>query len=253
MMDWVVLRKVLANFVLPPAGPLLCVMLGLLMIQRRRRGGVALAWLGVLALLALSLPIVAGWLAETVGGGHALDLNKPVSAQAIVVLGGGVRVNAADYGGDTLGLLGLERTRYGAFLARRTGLPLLVTGGIVYKGRPEAEVMRDVLEQEFKVPVRWVEARSRDTHQNAQFSAAMLKSAGVSRVLLVTHAFDVRRARQEFEAAGLKVMPAPTGSGEWIPQPLAPADFFPSVRAMQTSYFACYELMALIVKRFGSR
>lgn len=242
--------KIIAGFVLPPTGPLLCVMLGLVLTRRHRRFALALAWLGVGSLLAFSLPVISSWLVETVGGGKPLDLIRPVSAQVIVILGGGVRPNAADYGGDTLGQLTLERTRYGAFLAKCTGLPVLVTGGVVSKGTPEAELMRNALQQEYVTPVRWIEAQSRNTHENARYSATMLKVDGISNVLLVTHAFDVRRARMEFESAGLKVTPAPTGAGQLTAEPVEVGDFLPSARALQGSYYACYELLALVVKRF---
>lgn len=249
MMDWVVLRKILAGLVLPPTGPLLCAMLGLIILRRSRRLGYALAWLGVGSLVAFSLPVVATWLAQSVGGGQPLDPNKPVTAQAIVVLGGGIRPNAAEYGGDTLGLLTLERTRYGAFLAKRTGLPLLVTGGVVYKGTAEAELMRNVLQHEFNTSVRWVENQSRNTRENAHYSAVRLKAEGVSHVLLVTHQFDVRRARLEFESAGLQVTSAPTGSGQHTPQPMQVSDFLPSAGALRISYYASYELVGLIARR----
>lgn len=250
MMDWVVLRKMLAGLVLPPAGPLLLMLLGLALMRGRPRAGKTLAWLGAGSLLALSLPVVSSWLIETAGGAKALDLTQPVTAQAIVILGGGVRQNAADYGGDTLAQLSLERTRYGAFLAKRTKLPVLVTGGVVSKGTPEAEVMRESLHQEFGVTARWVEAQSRNTRENARNSAAMLKADGITHALLVMHAFDVRRARAEFAAAGLQVTPAPTGHGQLIPQPMVPGDFLPSARALQESYYACYELLAWVMRRF---
>lgn len=249
MMDWIVLRKMIGSLVLPPAGPLLCAVLGLIVLRRSRRVGYALAWLGVGSLLAFSLPVVATWLAETVGGGQPLSPNKPVTAQAIVVLGGGVRPNAAEYGGDTPGQLTLERTRYGAFLAKRTGLPLLVTGGVVYKGTAEAELMRNVLQHEFNTAVRWVENQSRNTRENAHYSAARLKADGISHVLLVSHLFDVRRARLEFESAGLQVTSAPTGSGQHTPQPMQVSDFLPSAGALRISYYASYELLGLIARR----
>ena len=46
-----------------------------------------------------------------------------------MILGGGLRRSAPEYGGDTLGRLTLERLRYGAMLAKRTGLPVMVSGG----------------------------------------------------------------------------------------------------------------------------
>jgi uncharacterized SAM-binding protein YcdF (DUF218 family) len=249
MMDWIVLRKILAGFILPPAGPLLCVMFGLALMGRHRRTGKSLAWLGVCSLLALTLPVVSSWLVDVAGGALPLDLTRPSTAQAIIIPGGGVRYHAPEYGGSTLGPLTLERVRYGAYLARKTGLPVLVTGGVVSQSAPEAEMMRDTLQQEFALPVRWVEANSRNTAENARFSAATLKPDGISRIVLVTHAFDVKRARLEFEAAGFTVTTAPTGVGPAAPSPMAPLDFFPSARALQDSYYACYELLALAMKR----
>jgi uncharacterized SAM-binding protein YcdF (DUF218 family) len=108
--------------------------------------------------------------------------------------------------------------------------------------------MRDALQQEYATPARWIEAKSRSTNENARFSAATLQAQGISHIVLVTHAFDVRRARLEFESAGFKVTPAPTGVGPNTPTPMAILDFFPSAKALQGSYYACYELLALLVR-----
>jgi uncharacterized SAM-binding protein YcdF (DUF218 family) len=105
----------------------------------------------------------------------------------------------------------LERVRYGARLARLTGLPVLVTGGSVYGGETEAKLMREVLELELGVPVQWAESRSRTTHENAKYSADILRAAGIDRIVVVAHGVDMARARAEFEDFGLKVTPAPTG------------------------------------------
>jgi uncharacterized SAM-binding protein YcdF (DUF218 family) len=103
------------------------------------------------------------------------------------------------------------------------------------------------LEQEFHVPVRWVEKTSRDTHENAQRSAPILAAANVKRILLVSHAFDALRARREFESAGLEVVAAPTGTSLDSHGRLAVSDFVPSARALLASYHACYEFLGLAV------
>jgi uncharacterized SAM-binding protein YcdF (DUF218 family) len=224
-------------------------MLGLALMRRHQRLGKTLTWIGVCTLAALSLPVVAVWLVDVAGGGEPLDLSRATTAQAIVVTGGGVRIHAPEYGGNTLAELTLERTRYGAFLARKTGLPVLVTGGVLRKATAEGELMRNALQQEFGVPVRWAEVKSRNTRENARFTAAVLLPEGVTRILLVTHAFDVRRARSEFEAAGFQVTPAPTVVRPRTPLPMAVADFLPSAKALQSSYYACYELLALLVRQ----
>ena len=56
------------------------------------------------------------------------------SAQAIVVLGGGLYFDTPEYGGDTVGGSTLERLRYAATIARKTNLPVLVTGGAGWAG-----------------------------------------------------------------------------------------------------------------------
>jgi uncharacterized SAM-binding protein YcdF (DUF218 family) len=236
--------RTLAKLVLlPPAGLLFAVALGLLLLRRSPRLGRFLAWSGCVLLLLLSLPVVSTALHRALWDGRGFDESRPPQAGAIVILGGGVRVDAREYGGDTVGRLTLERVRYGARIARLTRLPVLVTGGTSTPGAmPEAIVMRQVLEQEFAVPVRWVEAQSRNTRENAQLSARMLAAAGVQQVILVAHAFDMRRARAEFAAAGMAATPAPT----MIPVPVydEPAVWWPSAGALQLSYYVLYELFA---------
>jgi uncharacterized SAM-binding protein YcdF (DUF218 family) len=176
-------------------------------------------------------------------------LRRAQDAQAVVILGGGLRHETLEYGGDTLGSLTLDRVRYGARVARQTGLPVLVTGGSIAGSAAEADVMASALEREFGVAVRWRETDSVNTHENAQRSAAILKPAGVSRVLLVSHGFDVPRARAEFEAAGIQVIPAPTHVPVFAIESLR--DFLPSAAALYGSYYACYELLANAARALG--
>jgi uncharacterized SAM-binding protein YcdF (DUF218 family) len=219
--------------------------LGLGAALRWPRLGRALAIAGVSALLLLSVPAVAVLLQRSVDTSPPLDFRRAASAQAIVILGGGIRRNAAEYGGDTLGRLTLERVRYGALVARRTGLPVLVSGGSVLGGTLEATLMRDSLEHEFGVPVRWSEDRSRDTHENAVQSAEILHAAHINRVVLVAHAFDMPRATAEFAAQGIETIRAPTG--------IPPRDFnepfmfVPSISGLTGSYYALYEMLGNLV------
>lgn len=243
-------KKLIGVLLVPPASALLLAVAGLLLLRHRPRAGRALAWAGVLSLLALSLPPVSTGLQVLLCDSAPLDLNQARTAQALVVLGGGVRRNAPEYGGDTASWFTLERVRYAAKLARETGLPVLVTGGTVYgKGRPEALVMRDVLEKEYAVPVRWVEAESRNTHENAVMSAALLKRDKITRIVLVTHGVDTRRARREFSAAGIDVIPAPTD----IPA-LSVSNLLlllPSAGALLDSALAIHEILGNVATTLG--
>ena len=249
MLDPIWLKALLRALVLPPTGPLLLAVVGLVLYARTPRIARVLVALGVIALWLLSTPAIAVALLRWLDQTPPLDLRQAQAAQAIVVLGGGIRQNAAEYDGDTLGRLTLERVRYGARVARLMGLPVLVTGGSVHGGEPEGLLMQRSLEDEFGVPVKWIEDQSRTTHQNAVFSARLLRANGIERVVLVAHGFDIPRASAEFEAQGIRVFPAPTGiASQGIYGPL---DFVPSLAGLTGSYYALYEILAIGVFKAG--
>jgi uncharacterized SAM-binding protein YcdF (DUF218 family) len=249
-MDWLFLARAMAKaLVLPPGGPLLLAVAGLVLARRAPRAGRTLAWIGVVTLLLLSLPIIATWLARPFDRAPFAPAEAQ-GAQAIVILGGGTRRSAPEYGGDTLGRLTLERVRYGAQVAKATGLPVLVSGGSTFGAvSSEAALMRSTLHQEYGVAVRWAEDASRNTDENARLSAAMLKRDGVDRVVLVAHAIDMPRAAAEFAEAGMATIPAPTGLLSRI-EP-APMDFVPSASALLLSHDALYEILAIAAQRLG--
>jgi uncharacterized SAM-binding protein YcdF (DUF218 family) len=248
---WFSLRALVSSLILPPTASLALAILGLLLLRRRPMLGSALAWTGVLSLLVLSLPVGSWALTRVIQDSEPVSAAEIGRAQAIVILGGTVRPYAPEYGGETLGAISLERVRYGAKLAIESGLPILVTGGPIGGGPPLASMMKNVLEKEFHVPVRWVDSAARNTHENAVNSAVLLKQAGLQRVLLVTHELHIRRARAEMEAAGLEVIPAPTG----LPAPRVGAnrlhDWLPSANALQTSYYALHEWVGNLARAIG--
>jgi uncharacterized SAM-binding protein YcdF (DUF218 family) len=225
------LKPVLAALVLPPAGPLLLALAGVLLARRQRRAGLVLSLAGIVIAWALSTNAVALVLARLllppVAPAVLQDVQK---TQAIVVLGGGVLPRAPEYGEVQPSANTLARLRYGARLARQSTLPLGFAGGIGWASgamRTESEgaVARRVLEQEYGVKPQWVEDQSRDTEENARNMGALLLSQGVRRVALVTDAWHMPRAVAEFRRAGFDVLPAPTGFPgpharpllEWLP------------------------------------
>ena len=229
------------ELLLPPTCLLLLALAGMLLAFRKPRAGRALAAVALLALLALTLPIVGGNLLRTLQPYPALPPDTDArGAQAIVILSADARPEAHEYGDAALGRLSLERARYGAHLARTTGLPVLTSGGVSYRHQPPmGRMLARLLKEELDVPVRWVEDTSADTHENAVKSAGILQPAGVRKVLLVTHAWHMPRAVAAFETAGLEVVAAPTGSRER--QPVEPGAFVPSARALQESAWAVHE------------
>jgi len=234
------LTNFLAAFLLPPLNGLLVVGLGWAMLRRRPHLGKNLVGGGLLLLLVLALPAVGKAMIRTLEAGPVRP-EQLKQAQAIVLLGGGRYRNAPEYGEDTVGDYTLVRLRYAARLQRETGLPILVTGGNPDgPGLSEGETMRRVLTAEMGVPVRWVEGASNNTRENAQYSAAMLKRDGVTRVLLVTHAWHMPRALPAFAAAGITAIPAPT---KFQNKQLGVLDFVP--HGYSLSNFAMHEWIGI--------
>lgn len=243
-MDYGEISTLFQVLVLPPAGPLLVGGLGCLLAftRRFRRAGLLLCAVGIGSLWLLSTPVVANQLTKLVSRFPALDLTRPVAADAIVVLAGGVRRYAPEYNDDAPNEITIQRIVYGARVARTTGLPVLVSGG-----RGEARTMATFLERDLGTTPRWVEGESRNTHENARFSVPMLKSAGVARIVLVTSATHMPRAVAEFRAQDMDVIPAPISL--YSPRQGLLARWVPGIGGMRDSYYALRELAGDIVRR----
>lgn len=252
------LKNILSALVLPPLGPLVLVALGLLLLGRHPRLGRAVAWGGLAVGVVMMMPATVGQLVNALEDIPVVEPGRlaGADADAIVILSGGLRDYAPEYGGPTVNRITLERVRYGARLARQSGLPVLVSGGTPSRqagalGPREGQLMKAVLEEDFRVPVRWVENRSRDTRQNADFSAGMLRQSGVKRIVLVTHAAHMRRSVEAFEHAGLEVIPAPTaffgGHGKHDnPQPS-----LPGINSAYAGGYAAHEWAGILAYRLS--
>lgn len=233
-----------AAFLLPPLDLILLMTAGLILLKRRPRLGKTLIASGLVLLYALSTPLVAGSLIRLLQA-EPLPANANLSGVgAIVVLGAGRYANAPEYGGDTASTLALERLRYGARLQRQTGLPILATGGAPDGGIPEGRFMQEILEKEFGVPVRWVEDASDNTRENALFSRRILAKEHIRKILLVTHAWHMARARTAFERAGFEVIPAGTHFSP--PRPPELMNFVPDASALRSSAYALHEAFGLL-------
>jgi uncharacterized SAM-binding protein YcdF (DUF218 family) len=237
------LKSTLRTLLLPPGSAVLLAIAGAVLVGRRRRLGLTLLAIGLGSMWVLSLPAVANWLTRAAEGYPPLDPRAPVDAQAIVILaGGGYRHYAPEYGGGAASDVLLERLTYGAFLAKRLHLPILITGDFA-----EIWAMGDTLRRDFDVEPTWVDRHSHDTYENARISYQLLRPAGVQRILLVTSATHMRRAVREFAAAGFDVVPAPTDS--WMPRPWTVLMIVPSASALLQSQVAIYELAGELVRR----
>jgi uncharacterized SAM-binding protein YcdF (DUF218 family) len=139
-MELASLKPLLTTLVLPPAGPLLLCLLGLILwkLTRKTKLGAACTFVGLLLAWLLSCQAVAvtlnGWLLKSYPVAAAPSSlstsSNPLKAQAVVVLGSGLQTHAPEYG-DTaqLSKWAAARLRYGAWYAQEAALPLAFSGG----------------------------------------------------------------------------------------------------------------------------
>jgi uncharacterized SAM-binding protein YcdF (DUF218 family) len=231
---------------IPPALFILLAMLGVALAWRWRRGGLLLATVGVACLYIAATPLASYLLMRAaVGIAAAVPvLRSPAPPGAVIVLSAGYRHSSRPDGRDTVDRLGLERLAEAARAERRTGLPLLVSGGRLKNADASlAAMMAEVLENDFRVPVRWCEDRSHTTYENALYSVQILRRAGIGSALVVTDRWHMARALWSFYAVGYPVIAAP------IPERLslqpAPSMILPQIPALMSSYYALHELIGL--------
>jgi len=225
---------------LPPTGFVVLIVVGLLLRGGWQRFGRGLTWVSLIALILLGMPVVSHSMLLALESGLPMQPPADHPPQAIVVLGAEIIRAHQEKLGIRPGLLTLDRLRTSAELHRRTGLPILVSGGTTLPDTPAvALVMEQSLADDFQTPPRWVEPKSIDTWENARFSAAILRGEGITSVYVVTHAWHMRRALLAFQGTGLTVTAAPTS----LDDPVGPDldDFLPRAAGWQTGYFAIHE------------
>jgi uncharacterized SAM-binding protein YcdF (DUF218 family) len=207
----------------------------------RWRAGRILLGIGLGGLLLLSMPIVSGTLISVLEENLPTTPPQAAPPAAIVILSGDeTDILLGGRLAEQVGALTLQRELAGVLLSRQTGLPILVTGGVVYPGDPPlAQLMTQSLQTAFGMQPKWIEDKSLDTWQNAAFSAKVLKDAGIGSVYLVTSAWHMKRALVAFRAAGLLATAAPTPL-DAPPRPFL-HNFLPHVSSWQESYYALHE------------
>jgi uncharacterized SAM-binding protein YcdF (DUF218 family) len=218
--EWLITNAI-AAWLLPPGFVFVVLLAALVLARRRPWLARSLAAFAFIALYALSTPYVAWQLRHSLEPAPR-DPLADKSGEAIVILGGGIYVDAPEYGADTTNTETLARLRYGAHLYRALKKPVLVTGGTVLGRIPEAVAMKSVLESEFQ--------------------AEVLKSAGIRRIYLVTHAWHMPRAQLAFRHHGFEVIPA---GSDYATRFHTLLDFLPNASALHDSSRVFHEVIGI--------
>jgi uncharacterized SAM-binding protein YcdF (DUF218 family) len=231
---------------IPPNLFILAGLIGTLLAWRSRRFGLWLATAAIGSLYLLSTPIVGHWLIRATDAlaGAMPKAAAAVPPAAIIVLGADIAGSGAPGEPDSVGPVTLERLAKAAQLQQRTGLPILVSGGLTENSFDTlAAAMSRALAEDFRVRVRWREDRSGNTYENAAFSATVLRRAGIPAALVVTQPWHMARALWSFGTVGYPVVPAPTPKGSTLA--ISAAMLLPQVPSLLDSTRALHELIGL--------
>jgi uncharacterized SAM-binding protein YcdF (DUF218 family) len=104
-----------------------------------------------------------------------------------------------------------------------------------------------IARRDFNLPLRWLENTSDDTQENAENAARILQPhapQGVRRIVLVTHAYHMQRARRWFELQGFEVQPAAMGFTTDRPERLT--DWLPDVESSRRAKRCFRELYSRV-------
>lgn len=241
------LLKFLYSWVLPPAIFVLLLLWLAWQLRQKSRGGAWAACILAGLLYLVSIQPVSESLLRSLE--YKYPLPQQVSADVIVLLGGGTMsdlplpVGWSGQVGDATG----QRVVGAYILHRRSGLPIIPSGGEVFRGDgAEAVVMRDVLVSLGMAPDKIIaEAKSLNTQQNASLTADLLRLRGYKRPVLVTSAFHMRRSVEEFKQAGFTVTPYPVGYYTPRHNYWNALSWVPSAAAMRGTGLALKEYMGL--------
>jgi uncharacterized SAM-binding protein YcdF (DUF218 family) len=210
-------KKILTAFLLPP-GIFIALLLfsGLwFLFKKNWKAGIINCLIGIFIWLLSISPV-----ADAMLRGLESDFKIPENPRGDVIIlpGGGVYDKVPDLSG--VGAPKEEmiaRLVTAVRLQKMLNIPIIVSGGAVFKGRKaEAPIVRRFL-IDLGVPDKKViiEDKSRDTIENARYTAEICRKVGYKKPILVTSAYHMRRSIVSFEKVGMKAVPFPANFKTW--------------------------------------
>ncbi|NOX16460.1 MAG: YdcF family protein [Epsilonproteobacteria bacterium] len=186
-----------------------------------------------------------------------IDYSK--KALAVVVLSGGSIVGSANI---PISNDGYKRAMWGVMLAKSQNIPLLFSGGGLYKNYTQADAFKESMKELEKnlgvampmsshtVMGRFalnIENRSLSTYENAKFSKDYFDKLGIKKpmIYLVTSAYHMRRSATLYKYFGFSVIPVATDF-KIDRKPKTFWDFLPNISAFNKSYIALHEYAGLL-------
>lgn len=247
------LLKFGASWILPPGIFILALIIVSLYAWRKNQKRIA----AVLATVTLVF-----YLASTTFVGGALirsleDVYSPPeqlpAGDVIVVLGGGATNDTPDVSG-TGGLTSVPANRLltAVRLQKKLDIPILLSGGEIYADSgKEADIAQRIL-LDLGVPAKdiIIENKSLTTTQNAKYSAKIIREKHFRNIILVTSAFHMERAMENFRKEGIDPIPYPADYTVNKQANVHLTKLMPSSQALEFTALYCQEKLRYFITRY---
>jgi uncharacterized SAM-binding protein YcdF (DUF218 family) len=248
-----IVKKIVTPFFVPPGLFIVLLLLSSLwFLRRKNRKASAINFFLAFFIWLISISPVSDAMLRGLEGQFSIPGNP--EGDVIILLGGGANDEVPDLSG--IGAPSEEmmgRVVTAVRLQRRLHIPIIVSGGTVFKDRKgEAPIVRRFL-VDLGVPEQDVitEEKSRDTIENARYTVKICGARGYSRALLVTSASHMRRAVLSFRNAGMEVTPFPSGFKALGNRRYGWEDFLPDPGELKKVSTAMREHIGLLYYRFA--
>lgn len=243
------IQKCITAFLLPPGlFILITILITAYLYYYKSRGRHLMAVLLVVSYL-LSTPAMGALFLHPLE--FFYDQPKMLRGDVIIVLGGGVFSDIPDVDGmGQLSSSAASRILTAARIQKKTGLPIILSGGRVENDLPaEAETGKRVL-MSLGVPEDKIltEPNSRNTAENAKYSAVICRQEGYTHPILVTSAFHMLRSVLCFEREGLTVLAYP--SDYWQSKEITPSILYFMPGSYENLRTAIREYLGIIALYF---
>jgi len=191
------LYKLAGSLIIPPGIFCLMLLLCSFLAAKKPRKIYLAAALALLSILLwfMSIPPGAALITGPLEKMYPDRLPPENTKAAVLVLSGG---SSYDYRGDAVqpAVYALERMYRGVLLAKKTGGPLILSGGNVFgfNLRSEAEIMSDCARSMGWKGKSILEKKSRTTMENLELSSYLVSTEKIKNLVIVTNAFHMPRA-----------------------------------------------------------
>jgi len=257
-MDSILLVKLFSALAYPAGLLLVLAVFSMLFSGFGRNGLAKFCRFGFVAVLVGSTnPMAAGWLASTLEQQYPQhELNQIPGHDAIIVLGGGLRIPRAPAKHTQL-TAGSDRYWHAAqlFRAGKAEIIFLAGGNVFEQIDDNGELLAGEAFYARQLLIDWgipesaivAESASRTTEQNQEYVTTLLQRRDINSALLVTSAIHMPRAIELFKNNSIRITPA--SADVLVTKSSSPPVFnwLPSASAMQLTTQALHEYYGLTV------